>query len=205
MIHILSQRHDVNFTLAQAALAAFGDALTIVEETHGFRWIEERDLSGFIDGTENPKGEETRRQVAIIQDGIDAGGSYVLVQRWQHNLRQFNRLSIHDQEMVFGRTKQANEEIESDARPITSHLSRVDLKEDGKGLKILRQSLPYGTASGVHGLYFIAYCARLHNIEQQLLSMFGETDGKHDAMLRFTRPLTGGYYFAPSLETLLSI
>jgi len=205
MIHILSQRHDVNFTLAQAALAAFGDALTIVEETHGFRWIEERDLSGFIDGTENPQGEDNRRQVAIIQGGIDEGGSYVLVQRWQHNLRQFNRMSVHDQEMIIGRTKQANEEIDSDVRPITSHLSRVDLKEEGKGLKILRQSLPYGTASGVNGLYFIAYCARLHNIEQQLLSMFGETDGKHDAMLRFTRPLTGGYYFAPSVETLLSL
>jgi len=114
-------------------------------------------------------------------------------------------MSVHDQEMIIGRTKQANEEIDSDVRPITSHLSRVDLKAEGKGLKILRQSLPYGTASGVNGLYFIAYCARLHNIEQQLLSMFGETDGKHDAMLRFTRPLTGGYYFAPSVETLLSL
>lgn len=205
MIHIISLRHDVNFTLAQTALAAFADALKIEEETHGFRWVEERDLSGFIDGTENPQGEETRRNVAIIQDGIDAGGSYVLVQRWEHNLRQLNRMSIHEQERVIGRTKHKNEEIEPDDRPITSHLSRVDLKEHGKGLKILRQSLPYGTASGVHGLYFIAYCARLHNIEQQLLSMFGETDGKHDGMLRFTRPVTGGYYFAPSLDVLLNI
>jgi putative iron-dependent peroxidase len=80
-----------------------------------------------------------------------------------------------------------------------------DLKEDGKGLKIVRQSLPYGTASGTHGLYFCAYCARLHNIEQQLLSMFGDTDGKRDAMLRFTKPVTGGYYFAPSLERLLAL
>ncbi|MBS0848887.1 Dyp-type peroxidase [Citrobacter sp. JGM124] len=205
MIHILSLRHDVNFTLAQGALAAFAGALKIEEETHGFRWVEERDLSGFVDGTENPQGEENRRNVAIIQNGIDAGGSYVLVQRWEHNLRQLNRMSVHEQEMVIGRTKQENEEIEADKRPVTSHLSRVDLKEDGKGLKILRQSLPYGTASGVHGLYFIAYSARLHNIEQQLLSMFGETDGKHDAMLRFTRPVTGGYYFAPSLDVLLTL
>ncbi|MDR8241964.1 porphyrinogen peroxidase, partial [Acinetobacter baumannii] len=87
-----------------------------------------------------------------------------------------------------------NEEIDGDERPVTSHLSRVDLKEDGKGLKIVRQSLPYGTASGTHGLYFCAYCARLYNIEQQLLSMFGDTDGKRDAMLRFTKPVTGGYY-----------
>ncbi len=205
MIHILSLRHDVNFSVAQAALAAFGDALSIKEEIHGFRWVEDRDLSGFVDGTENPQGEDDRRAVAVIDEGVDAGGSYVFVQRWEHNLKQLNRMSVSDQEMIMGRTKEANEEIDGDERPATSHLSRVDLKENGKGLKIVRQSLPYGTASGAHGLYFIAYCARLHNIEQQLLSMFGETDGKRDGMLRFTKPVTGGYYFAPSLDKLLSL
>lgn len=190
LIHILSARHEVNFSVAQAALAAFGDAIDVKEEIHGFRWVEERDLSGFVDGTENPAGEETRREVAVIKDGVDAGGSYVFVQRWEHNLKQLNRMSVPDQEMMIGRTKDANEEIDGDERPVTSHLSRVDLKEDGKGLKIVRQSLPYGTASGTHGLYFCAYCARLYNIEQQLLSMFGDTDGKRDAMLRFTRPAT---------------
>ena len=159
-------------------MEAFGDCIEVKEEIHGFRWVEERDLSGFVDGTENPAGEETRREVAVIKDGVDAGGSYVFVQRW---------------------------EIDGDDRPVTSHLSRVDLKEDGKGLKIVRQSLPYGTASGTHGLYFCAYCARLHNIEQQLLSMFGDTDGKRDAMLRFTKPVTGGYYFAPSLDRLMAL
>ena len=205
LIHILSLRHDVNFSVAQAALAAFGGALKVEEETHGFRWVEDRDLSGFVDGTENPAGEARRREVAVIQDGVDAGGSYVFVQRWEHNLKQLNRLSVPDQEMMMGRTKAANEEIDGDARPATSHLTRVDLKEAGKSLKIVRQSLPYGTASGTHGLYFCAYCARLYNIEQQLLSMFGEKDGKRDAMLRFTRPVTGGYYFAPSLEKLFSL
>ena len=101
--------------------------------------------------------------------------------------------------------KGAREEGEGAARPVTYHLCSVDLKEDGKGLKIVRQSLPYGTASGTHGLYFCAYCARLHNIEQQLLSMFGDTDGKRDAMLRFTKPVTGGYYFAPSLDRLMAL
>ncbi|TCC14322.1 Dyp-type peroxidase [Kosakonia quasisacchari] len=205
LIHILSLRHDVNFSVAQAALAAFGEVIDVKEETHGFRWVEERDLSGFIDGTENPAGDEKRREVAIIQDGVDAGGSYVMVQRWEHNLKQLNRMSVGDQEMMIGRTKEANEEIDGDARPDTSHLTRVDLKENGKGLKIVRQSLPYGTASGTHGLYFCTYCARLYNIEQQLLSMFGDTDGKRDAMLRFTRPVTGGYYFAPSLDKLLAL
>lgn len=204
LIHIQSFRHDVNFSLAQAALAAFAGALTVEEETQGFRWVEERDLSGFVDGTENPQGE-AREQVAIIAHGDDAGGSYVFTQRWEHNLALWNRMDVSKQEATIGRTKEANEEIDGDARPATSHLTRVDLKEEGKGLKILRQSLPYGSASGTHGLYFIAYCARLHNIEQQLLSMFGERDGKFDAMLRFTKPVTGSYFFAPSLEKLQSL
>ncbi|NEM19116.1 Dyp-type peroxidase, partial [Escherichia coli] len=125
LIHILSLRHDVNFSVAQAAIEAFGDSIDVQEEIHGFRWVEERDLSGFVDGTESPAGEETRREVAVIQDGVDAGCSYVFVQRWEHNLRQLNRMSVHDQEMMIGRTKDANEEIDGDARPVTSHLSRV--------------------------------------------------------------------------------
>ncbi|KAA9002526.1 Dyp-type peroxidase [Affinibrenneria salicis] len=206
LIHIQSLRHDVNFSLAQAALAAFGSAIHVEEETHGFRWVEERDLSGFVDGTENPQGDEARRDVAIIgADQRDAGGSYVFVQRWEHNLKQWQRFSVEQQEKIIGRTKQDSEELPSDIRPETSHVSRVDLKEEGKGLKILRQSLPYGSASGKHGLYFIAYCHRLHNIEQQLLSMFGERDGKRDDMLRFTRAVSGSYFFAPSLDRLLTL
>ncbi|WNN43250.1 Dyp-type peroxidase [Winslowiella toletana] len=204
LIHIQSLRHDVNFSLAQAALSSFGAAITVEEETHGFRWVEDRDLSGFVDGTENPQGEK-RQQVAIIADGEDAGGSYVFTQRWQHNLKQWQRLDVSKQEQVMGRTKVSNEELDSETRPETSHVSRVDLKEHGQGLKILRQSLPYGTASGTNGLFFIAYCATLHNIEQQLLNMFGETDGKYDAMLRFTKPVTGSYFFAPSVERLMAL
>jgi putative iron-dependent peroxidase len=204
LIHIQSLRHDVNFSLAQAALAAFGDTLRIAEETHGFRWTEDRDLSGFVDGTENPQGEK-RQQVAIIAAGANAGGSYVFSQRWQHNLKMFNRLAVDKQEQIMGRTKVSNEELEGDARPATSHVARVDLKENGAGLKILRQSLPYGTASGTNGLFFLAYCHTLHNIEQQLLSMFGETDGKFDAMLRFTKPVSGSYFYAPSLEQLAAL
>ncbi len=205
LIHIMSLRHDVNFSVAKATLAAFGDSLKVEEEIHGFRWVEDRDLSGFVDGTENPAGDEFRREVAIINGGVDDGGSYVMVQRWEHNMKALDRMKIQDQEKLFGRTKEANEEMEPEDRPVTSHLTRVDLKEDGKSLKIVRQSLPYGTASGVNGLYFCSYCARLYNIEKQLLSMFGDTDGKRDGILRFTQPVTGGYYFAPSVERLLSL
>ncbi len=118
LIHILSLRHDVNFSVAQAAMEAFGDCIDVKEEIHGFRWVEERDLSGFVDGTENPAGEETRREVAVIKDGVDAGGSYVFVQRWEHNLKQLNRMSIHDQEMMIGRTKEDNEEIDGDTKVV---------------------------------------------------------------------------------------
>ena len=191
--------------LAPAAVAAFGSAIAVEEETHGFRWVEERDFTGFIDGTENPQGDK-RPEVAVIADGEeDAGGSYVLVQRYEHNLNKWQRIPENEQEKIIGRTKLDSQELPSDQRPETSHVSRVDLKENGKGLKILRQSLPYGLASGKHGLYFIAYCARLHNIEQQLLSMFGDIDGKHDQLLRFSKPVTGSYYFAPSLTALLSL
>jgi putative iron-dependent peroxidase len=131
----------------------------VKEEVHGFRWVEERDLSGFVDGTENPAGEETRREVAVIKDGVDAGGSYVFVQRWEHNLKQLEpheRAGSGDDDWPYQRSQRRDRW----RRPSgTSHLSRVDLKEDGKGLKIVRQSLPYGTASGTHGLYFCAYCA----------------------------------------------
>ncbi|BEH98384.1 Dyp-type peroxidase [Edwardsiella ictaluri] len=204
LIHIQSLRHDVNFSLAQAALAAFGDAIEVVEEIHGFRWVDERDLSGFIDGTENPAGD-ARLAVGVIADGVDAGGSYVLVQRWEHNLCQWSHFSVDQQQQIIGRTKQDSEELDPSERPETSHVSRVDLKENGKGLKIIRQSLPYGTASGKHGLMFIAYCAQLHNIEKQLLSMFGELDGKHDQLLRFSKPVSGSYYFAPSAARLLTL
>lgn len=203
LIHILSLRNDVNFSLAQQALQIFGDAIEVIEETHGFRWVEERDLTGFIDGTENPAGDELRRSIGLVADGIDKDGSYVFTQRWEHQLDKWAKLDQHKQEQVIGRTKP--DSVELDDVPPTSHVGRVDLKEDGKGLKIIRQSLPYGTASGKHGLFFIAYCGTLHNIEQQLLSMFGETDGKTDRLLGFTKPVTGSYYFAPSLERLLNL
>jgi putative iron-dependent peroxidase len=204
LIHIQSLRHDVNFSLAQAAVVAFGGTITVVEETHGFRWLEDRDLSGFVDGTENPQGEQ-RPIVALIGAGENAGGSYVFSQRWEHNLKMFNRMAVNKQEQIMGRTKESNEELEGDDRPATSHVARVDLKEDGKGLKILRQSLPYGTTSGTNGLFFLAYCATLYNIEKQLLSMFGELDNKFDAMLRFTKPVSGSYFYAPSQQQLAAL
>lgn len=206
LIHIQSQRHDVNFSVAQLAVALFGDFFEIKEEIHGFRWVEDRDLSGFVDGTENPAGNDRATVALIPADQPDANGSYVLTQRYEHDLNKWQTLDTEQQEKVIGRTKADDQELPSSERPDTSHVSRVDLKEDGKGLKILRQSLPYGTASGVHGLYFMAYCHTLHNIDAQLNSMFGETDGKTDLMMtHLSKAVTGSYYFAPSLTQLVSL
>ncbi|TNH06298.1 Dyp-type peroxidase [Testudinibacter sp. TR-2022] len=203
LIHIQSLRVDVSFSAGQMAMAVFGEAVQVEEETHGFRWIEERDLTGFIDGTENPQGAEARAQVALVADGIDQGGSYVLTQRYEHQLDKWQKLSVSKQESVFGRTKVESEELED--VPETSHVGRVDLKENGVGLKLVRQSLPYGKVSGAQGLYFISYCACLHNIEQQLLSMFGELDNKTDRMLGFTQAVSGSYYYAPSFSQLQTL
>ena len=201
-IHILSDRHDLNFTLAKAVVEVFGDAVTVDDETHGFRWIEARDLSGFVDGTENPKGQANRTDVAVINEGIDAGGSYVLAQRWEHHLEQFEHFDLKAQENVFGRTKERDIEMDDDEKPTTAHTARVVIEEDGEELEILRQSLPYGKASGTKGLYFLAYSAELTRIEKMFAMMFGETDGEFDAMLSYTHAVTGSYLYAPSLEQL---
>ncbi|MEL4204376.1 peroxidase [Plesiomonas shigelloides] len=202
-IHIHSQRHDLNYVLAQAVLNALGDCVTVTDEQHGFRYLDARDMTGFIDGTENPHGDEARQQVGVIEEGPDQGGSYILVQRYAHNLPKWHAQSEEDQEKTIGRTKVDSEELEPEQRFANSHVSRVDLKEEGKGLKILRHSLPYGKVSDEHGLYFCAYCHSLRNIEQQLLSMFGGMeDGQYDRLLKYTRAVTGGYYFAPSRTRL---
>lgn len=203
LVHIQSDRPDVNFSIALMIVEQLQNIATVEEEIHGFRWIEERDFTGFIDGTENPETDEKLRDVALVENGEDAGGSYVLSQRYAHQLAKWHKMSVERQEQVIGRTK--TDSVELDDVPPLSHVGRVDLKENGKGLKILRHSLPYGLASGQHGLHFLAFSKNLHNIDKQLKSMFGELDGKTDRLLGFTKPVTGAYYFAPSLEKLLSL
>lgn len=199
LVHLHSSRPDLHFYVVRKLLSAIADDVTVIDETAGFRYLDARDMTMFIDGTENPK-EGMRHEVAIIPQGEFEGGSYVMVQRFIHNLPAWNRLSVQAQEKVIGRTKP--DSIELDDVPAASHVGRVDIKEDGKGLKIVRHSLPYGSASGEHGLLFIAYCNTLHNFKTMLESMYGVTDGKTDQMLRFTHAVTGAYFFAPSQEML---
>ncbi|MGR5093635.1 Dyp-type peroxidase [Vibrio maritimus] len=195
LVHCHSNRHDLHFYLLRKLMGQIAEDVTIVDETQGFRFMDSRDMTDFVDGTENPKGEQ-RAEVALVADGEFAGGSYVMVQRFEHNLPAWNRLNVSAQEKVVGRTKPDSIELED--VPAASHVGRVDIKEEGKGLKIVRHSLPYGTVSGPHGLLFIAYCHTVHNFDAMLESMYGVTDGKTDQLLRFTKAVTGGYFFAPS-------
>ncbi len=200
LVHCHSQRHDLHFYLLRKLMGQISEHVTIVDETQGFRFMDARDMTDFVDGTENPKGEQ-RAEVALVADGEFAGGSYVMVQRFEHNLPAWNRLNVAAQEKVIGRTKPDSIELED--VPAASHVGRVDIKEEGKGLKIVRHSLPYGTVSGPHGLLFIAYCNTVHNFDAMLESMYGATDGKTDQLLRFTKAVTGAYFFAPS-QTMLA-
>lgn len=202
LLHVHSNRHDLHFYLLRKFMSSVSDNVNIVDETNGYRYLDARDMTDFIDGTENPKDGQ-RAEVAIIPGGEFAGGSYVMLQRFVHNLPAWNRLNVSAQEKVIGRTKP--DSIELDDVPAASHVGRVDIKEEGKGLKIVRHSLPYGTVSGDHGLLFIAYCHTLHNFKAMLESMYGATDGKTDQLLRFTSAKTGAYFFAPSTEMLQSL
>lgn len=202
LIHCHSNRHDLHFYLLRKFMSLVVDNVEIVDETNSYRFLDARDMTDFIDGTENPKDAQ-REEVALIPEGEFAGGSYVMVQRFIHNLPAWNRLSVSAQEKVIGRTKP--DSIELDDVPAASHVGRVDIKEEGKGLKIVRHSLPYGSVSGEHGLLFIAYCNTLHNFKAMLESMYGVTDGKTDQLLRFTKAVTGAYFFAPSAEKLQNL
>ena len=206
LVHIISRRHDLNFELATRIRRELGDAAGVMEEVHGFRYLDSRDLTGFIDGTENPKGRE-RAAVALIgaEDRNFAGGSYVFTQRYVHNLEKWSALGTREQEFAIGRRKRDSKELSARLKPPTAHVSRVTIEEDGEELKIVRHSFPYGTVSEA-GLFFIAYCRTLNIPERMLQRMYGAAgDGLHDRLMEFTRPVSGATFFAPSLNVLRSL
>lgn len=198
-LHCHSHRHDLHFYLLRKLMQNISEHVEVVDETYGYKFMDSRDMTDFVDGTENPKGD-ARADVALIPEGEFEGGSYVMVQRFIHSLPPWNALSVAQQEEIVGRTKP--DSIELDDVHEESHVGRVDIKEEGKGLKIVRHSLPYGSVSGEHGLLFTAYCNTLHNFTAMLESMYGQTDGKTDMLLNYTKAVTGAYFFAPS-QTLL--
>ncbi len=207
LVHILSRRHDLNFELARRIRTQLGEAVEVMDEIHGFRYLDSRDLTGFIDGTENPKGAKGRTSVALIgkEDPAFAAGSYVFTQRYVHDLQRWATIPTREQERVIGRRKPDSRELSAHTKPPTAHISRVVIEEAGEELEIVRHSFPYGTVSE-SGLFFIAYCRTLDIPEKMLSRMIGTSgDGLHDHLMDHTRAVSGATFFAPSLEVLKSL
>jgi putative iron-dependent peroxidase len=202
-VHIHSEHHFANLHLARRFMAQLRAATNLVEEVHGFRNFEERDLIGFVDGTENPKGKDRVEAVIVGRENREfAGGTFVTVQRFVHNLDVWERQPVAKQERALGRTKAANIEMDDRVKPATAHIARVVMEENGKELEILRQGLSYGTTSEL-GLNFIAYVRNPTVFRRMLDRMFrADSSGHYDHLMNFTRPVTGTNYFAPSLEVL---
>lgn len=189
---------DVSFQL-NALVSSVG---TLAEETSCFVYRDSRDLTGFIDGTENPAVEEAHKVALIPAGEIGAGGSFAFTQRWVHDLAKFHALGEAEQEDVIGRTKADSVELDEGRKPATAHIARVVIEEDEGELEIYRRSVPYGTV-GQHGLMFLAFSADPTRITKMLARMYGRTgDGLHDRLTEYTRPVTGATYFVPSLEAL---
>lgn len=206
LLHVSGRSRDLCFELAQRFRGDLGDAVEVAEEVHGFRYLDSRDLTGFIDGTENPKGRE-RAPVALIgeEDRAFAGGSYVFTQRYVHDLSKWEGLAVREQEKVIGRRKKDSTELSARAKPPTAHISRAVIMEDGEELEILRRSMPYGTTSE-HGLFFIAYTRDAAIPQKMLRRMLGASgDGLHDHLMAYTRAVSGAHFFAPSLRALRAL
>jgi putative iron-dependent peroxidase len=197
--HAYSTVYDVT----REAVQALTPVARLVSEVAGWTYKESRDLTGFIDGTENPSLAEAP-EVALIPDGSPgAGGSVLLVQQWIHDTAAFEALPVAEQEKVIGRTKSASVELDEDVRGATSHVSRTVVVENGEEQHIFRRNSPFGTATQ-HGTMFIGFSCEQHRLARMLDRMAGAEDGVRDALTYYTRPVTGAYYLVPSVEAVRS-
>lgn len=209
LLHIRSDREDLCFELERLILAAFGDAVTVVDEVSGFRYFDSRDLLGFVDGTANPVGPDLPESAIIgDEDPSFSGGSYVVVQKYLHSMVDWQKLTTEQQEAVIGRTKADN--IELDDAPATgqqSHKTLATITDDAGEHDIVRDNMPFGQpGSGQFGTYFIGYSRHLWVIERMLERMFiGDPPGFHDRLLDFSTAHTGSAYFVPTAELLASL
>ena len=208
LFHIRAKRMDLCFELATQIMARIGNAVSPVDEVHGFRYFDDRDLVGFVDGTENPRGDAAAEAVFIREeDVVFAGGSYVIVQKYLHNLDGWNRLSTEAQEKIIGRTKLSDVELDDSVKPTSAHNALTTIVEDGKEIKILRDNMPFGRpGSAEFGTYFIGYSRSPRTIEQMLENMFvGRPPGNYDRLLDFSRAVTGNLFFVPTATFLENI
>jgi putative iron-dependent peroxidase len=203
--HIRAKRMDLCFELATHIMARIGSAVSQIDEVHGFRYFDDRDLLGFVDGTENPRGEEAMKAVLVgDEDPAFTGGSYVIVQKYVHNLDAWNALSTEAQERIIGRKKLSDIELDDSVKPTSAHSALTTIVEDGKEMKILRDNMPFGRVGhGEFGTYFIGYSRSPRTTEQMLENMFiGRPPGNYDRLLDFSRALTGNLFFVPSATFL---
>jgi porphyrinogen peroxidase len=206
LFHLRAGQVDVCFELATKIVGRLAGAADIVDETHGFKYFDERDLLGFVDGTENPSGAVAHKAVVVgDEDPGFAGGSYVMVQKYVHDMAAWNALRVEEQEAAIGRTKLDNIEIPDDLKAPNSHV-KLNVVEDhaGNELKILRDNMPFGSpGAGEYGTYYIAYASTPDVPELMLRRMFlGDPYGTYDRILDFSTALTGSLFFVPTSDFL---
>jgi putative iron-dependent peroxidase len=205
LFHIRAKRMDLCFEMATQIMAALGDAVTAVEEVHGFRYFDDRDLLGFVDGTENPTAQAATGAAYIgDEDAAFAGGSYVITQKYLHDMAGWNALSTETQERIIGRTKLADIELDDATKPSYAHNALTIIEEGGKEIKIVRDNMPFGRVGEKEfGTYFIGYSRSPRTIEQMLENMFvGRPPGNYDRLLDFSVAKTGTLFFVPSATFL---
>jgi putative iron-dependent peroxidase len=205
--HLRAHRLDLCFELAQRLTEHLAGRATVVDEVHGFRSFDERDLLGFVDGTENPEGRSAYTAVIIDADDdpVYAGGSYLVVQKYVHDLTAWDALTVEEQERAIGRTKLSDLEMPDDVKPPNSHLAlNVIVDDDGNERQIMRYNMPFGAVgTREFGTYFIGYAANPDVIEQMLSNMFiGNPPGTYDRILDFSTARTGNLFFIPTVGFL---
>jgi putative iron-dependent peroxidase len=205
LFHIRAKRMDLCFEVASQIMARLGEAVAAVDEVHGFRYFDDRDLLGFVDGTENPRGEAVI-EAALIgeEDAAFAGGSYVITQKYLHDMDRWNALSTEAQERIIGRSKLSDIELDDSVKPTSAHSALTTITENGKEFKIVRDNMPFGRiGDGEFGTYFIGYCRTPRVTEQMIENMFvGRPPGNYDRLLDFSRAVTGTLFFVPSATFL---
>jgi putative iron-dependent peroxidase len=207
LFHIRANRMDLCFEFAAKVMDRLKGVVTVADEVHGFRYFDERDLIGFVDGTESPPGKAGDKAAIVDknQDPEFAGGSYVIVQKYVHDMAAWNTLSVEEQERVIGRTKLDDIELPDGVKPADSHVALNTITgPDGEERQIVRANMPFGQAgTGEFGTYYIGYAASPSVTEQMLENMFlGSPPGNTDRILDFSTALTGTLFFAPSADFL---
>ncbi|MCU7248129.1 Dyp-type peroxidase [Pseudomonas koreensis] len=205
LLHIRAEQMDLCFELATQLMSALDGAVTVTDEVQGFRYFDMRSIIGFVDGTENPVGRKAVDFTIVgDEDPSFSGGSYVLVQKYLHNMTAWNQLSVEAQEKVIGRTKLSDIELDDEAKPSNSHSALTTITKDGEEVKILRDNMPFGRpGAGEFGTYFIGYARSPEPLEQMLENMFvGKPPGNYDRLLDFSTAVTGTLFFVPSADLL---